>query len=166
MEKSANALFAMEHPFTMSYELSVHHDNRANRSVRLAQLRGWIACAMLAVSVGCRDAMAPSDSALTGRWFENGTDTYTQLILENRGGTVSGSYGFCGFVGSPLCGPTFDVSGTAFILPHVVLAWSEPNGTGGTLHLLIDATLSADGTKLTGTVSVDGQGANPTDFHR
>ena len=106
----------------------------------------------VALCIGCGSAEGPPlDPALTGRWVESGIDTYAVLTLEQRGSAVSGTFGAGGFGG---VATRYKVTGTAH-LPHVALRWTEKNGQN--YHVLMDATLSADGQTLSATLSVNGE---------
>lgn len=130
-----------------------------SRFLELARQRVWVACAVLALSAGCRDTAAPLplDPALTGQWAQTGLDTYAQFTLQKRGTRVSGTFSSGVVTGPPI---VYKVSGSA-TLPHVVLTWQE-----GDYHVTFDATLSADTDSLTGHMSFDSQPGSLTTYHR
>jgi hypothetical protein len=133
--------------------------HRNDRSLPWARRHAWVACAVLALSAGCRDSAAPLplDPALTGQWVLGGVDTYSQFTLEKRGTTVSGTFSSGVVTGPPI---VYKVSGSA-ALPNVVLTWKDPD-----YHVTFDATLSADTDSLTGRMSFDGQPGSLTTYHR
>ena len=117
-------------------------------------------------AVGCHHdgglaPLPPGDGPLTGTWIQPSVDTWVQLELSQSGSRVVGYYqggsaNFGGSLSKPIA-----VTGTA-ALPQVTLQWTD-NGT----HWTMDATLSTDGSTLTGTWSSAGQPAQSfRSFHR
>jgi hypothetical protein len=125
----------------------------------MSRRHAWLLGSALLLATGCRDATAPVDPSLSGRWIQNGLDTYAQFVLEKRGSRVTGTFasGVVSVVPNPHA-----VSGTA-TFGHVVLKWTSEN-----YRFTFDATLpSADSNELTGVMIVDGEPPGPTTtFHR
>jgi len=119
----------------------------------------WFLSGALLLATGCRDTTAPLDPSLSGRWIQNGLDTYAQFVLEKRASRVTGTFALGAVTGILDSHP---VSGTA-VLDHVVLKWKS-----GNYRFTFDAILpSADSNELTGVMAVDGGPPGPpTTFHR
>lgn len=86
----------------------------------------------------------PLDPALSGNWVLPSVDTYSMLILQQRGTTVAGTFG--DYSANQSFSEVFTLTGSAD-LPHVDLSWKQ-----GAVNETFDATLSADQDSLMGVI--------------
>ncbi len=107
-----------------------------------ALARGFV---VLLLAYGCGSNPAgPLDPALSGNWFLPSVDTYSMLMLQQRGTLVGGTFG--DYTANQSFSEVFILSGTAD-LPHVVLRWVQ-----GGVNETFDARLSADQDSLVGVI--------------
>lgn len=153
----------------MQKEIDAEPDTR--RQPYMLEIRRIIFTVVIGLSTLCALAcggdhglapLPPGDGPLTGKWIQPSVDTWEQLDLSQSGSRVVGYYrvGSANFGGN-LSDPV-SVTGTA-ALPHVILNWTA-YGTAYTM----DATLSANGDSLTGTLASSGQPGSISffPFHR
>ncbi len=121
--------------------------------MNLLLLRRCTSVTALLAGCGCSD-LGPVSGPLSGTWHgPMGVDTSEELVLEEHGSVVVGTFAFFG----PVPVPPSRLTGRAS-LPGLTLDWRTSDGRSASAQLV----LSPDGQVLTGTISYSG--SRPTAF--